>query len=174
MRTGLRGGRVVLFLTPDWAARVRKRCFSPSIKAQALKLKEISLGNQYWQCCIVSATQCLALEKCWLCNDSVATAILVISTTVLLCTIVLPVDFFLFRLNRLGFDNSRIDRARNEPISPKNFSHHLIESFLIKYHSLSSKFAVNPQTEILLFVSWEIDQTKPRLAINHHFCLDVT
>ena len=55
--------------------------------------------------------------------------------------------FFLFRLNPFSFINSRTDRAGNEPLLPKIL--YLIVAFSINYHSLNSKLAPNPQTEIL-------------------------
>ena len=59
-----------------------------------------------------------------------------------------------------------------EPIEPetsrfhRKMPHHPITSFLIRYHSLSCKFAANPQTEILLcMMGGEIDQKKPHLPL---------
>ena len=74
---------------------------------------------------------------------------------VLLCTIVLPVFLFLFRLNPLGFSNSRTNRARNEPFSLNIWSNHLIAAFRGRFRS--NIIAANPQTEILLFKQQEFD-----------------
>ena len=54
------------------------------------------------------------------------------------CVLLFCQLLLLFHLDPSGFNNSRTDRARNEPFSTKIMSNHIIAAFLIKYRSLCS------------------------------------
>ena len=135
---------------------------SPKTPIQKVRIQPLNTNQQHYSCwrsvCGIQPIESVIFT--FVCQIPFMKKIF-ISTTVLLCPIVLPVF------------NSRTSRARNEPFSTKILSHHLIAAFSIKYRSRSSKSKVYPQTEILLYKQWAFDQKKPLLAINHHFCLHV-
>ena len=99
--------------------------------------------------------------NCGLIRDSVVGLRLFISATVLLCTIVLPVFFCSTSILRAIITHEPIEWETSG--FQRKFC--LIAAFLINYCSLSSKFAANPQTEILLFKEWNFDQKTLSLII---------
>ena len=89
-----------------------------------------------------------------------------VSTTVLLCTIILASSFFTSALILWAKLKNRSSQKRavfaENLVAPP---HHGF--FLSKYSSVSSKFAANPQKDILL------SYLNTGRVINHHFCLYV-